>query len=321
MADSIKFNMTLSINKTIFYSKTMYIASRLNKFIIFNVTFLVFSSKSLFAAVIPVDNLPVIAFPSKWQTFLPDPHSPLGQSIQAFYEGPLYIVAAIIFVLVSGLMIYIVFKYSTKRNSKPSKITHNTILEIIWTTAPALVLLIIFIPSLKLIKLTDQIEGAEMTIKIIGNQWYWVYEYPDEGNLSLTSIMIPEEEAIATGKKRLLDTDNPLVLPINTHIRLLFTSNDVIHSWSVPALSVKMDAIPGRLNEFWTQIDTPGVYYGFCTELCGANHSYMPVHLVALEKEDYKAWLKQEKKNQDIAELSDTKRKKPDNKLTSISSK
>ncbi|WP_296990873.1 cytochrome c oxidase subunit II, partial [Thalassospira sp. UBA1131] len=200
----------------------------------------------------------------------------------------------IITVIVLALLLYVLFRFSAKRNPVPSKTTHHTLLEVVWTVVPVLILLVIAIPSFRLLYFADRVEDADMTLKIIGKQWYWTYEYPDHGNFTFDSLMIDEETAVSEGMNRLLDVDNPVVLPVDQNIRLIMTSDDVIHNWAMPSLFIKLDAVPGRLNETWTRI--PGEYagttfYGQCSELCGVNHAYMPIAVKAVTMEEYEAWV------------------------------
>jgi len=181
-------------------------------------------------------------------------------------------------------------RFSEKNNPTPSKTTHNTMLEVAWTAIPILILVGIAIPSLKTLYFADHTPDAEMTLKVKGNQWYWSYGYPDHGDFEFDSVYVPEEE-LKPGQPRLLTVDTPVVLPVDTNIRLLLTSNDVIHNWAIPSLAVKLDTTPGRTNETWTRINQPGDYYGMCSELCGVNHGFMPIHIKAVSKEDFAKWV------------------------------
>jgi len=224
-----------------------------------------------------------------WQLFFQDPMSPTAEKVYDLNVFLLWIEGGItIFVL--GLMVYIMIKFNAKANPTPSKTTHNTFLEVIWTALPILILVIIAVPSLKILYFADKTQDAEMTLKVKGNQWYWSYSYPDHGDFEFDSVIIPDDE-LEKGQPRLLSVDNPVVLPANTNIRLLLTSADVIHNWAVPSLAVKLDTTPGRVNETWTHINKPGDYYGMCSELCGVNHGFMPIHIKALPKEEFKKWL------------------------------
>ncbi len=189
---------------------------------------------------------------------------------------------------------YIAIRYNKKANPKPQTFTHNTLIEVIWTVVPIIILIIIAIPSIKLLYFMDKVVDAEMTLKVTGKQWYWTYEYPDHDDITFDSNMIPDDE-IKEGQIRLLETDNRVVLPVGTDIRLLFASADVIHAWALPQLGVKIDTVPGRLNESWVHINEVGTYRGQCSELCGINHAYMPIVVDAVSKEDFAKWIEKAK--------------------------
>ncbi len=231
--------------------------------------------------------------PEPWQLGLQDPVSPVAVEGHDFFILLTWLMT-IITVVVLLLLLYVLFRFSAKRNPVPSKTTHHTLLEVVWTVVPVLILLVIAIPSFRLLYFADRVEDADLTLKIIGKQWYWTYEYPDNGNFTFDSLMIDQETAIAEGKKRLLDVDNPVVLPVDQNIRLIMTSDDVIHNWAVPSLFIKLDAVPGRLNETWTRIPAEyagTTFYGQCSELCGVNHAYMPIAVKAVTMEEYEAWV------------------------------
>ncbi|MCS5606008.1 MAG: cytochrome c oxidase subunit II [Alphaproteobacteria bacterium] len=228
-----------------------------------------------------------------WQMWFQPAASPVMERIIEFHNF-IFIIEVSIVVLVLVLMGYIIIRFNAKSNPVPSKTTHNTILEVAWTAVPLLLVIIIAVPSLKLLYYADRIEEGEMTLKVIGNQWYWSYEYPDHGAFAFDSIII-EDENLEPGQPRLLSVDNSVVLPAETNIRLLFTSADVIHNWAVPSLGLKLDAVPGRVNESWVRINSEGDYYGMCSELCGVNHGFMPVHIKAVSKADFAAWVEQAK--------------------------
>lgn len=235
----------------------------------------------------------------------------LGADLRWLDGFILYIIAAIV-IGVTALLVIILMRFRASVNPTPARFTHHALLEVVWTVIPILILVVIAVPSLKLLHKQVVLPETEMTIKAVGNQWYWSYQYPDEeiefdsfmigsGFASLEDAMadpdtaaVMEEKGV-TAQNWLLATDTDVVVPINTNIRLQVTAADVIHSWAMPAFGVKMDGIPGRLNETWFNIDTPGIYYGQCSELCGKDHSYMPITVRALSKEDYAAWLEQAK--------------------------
>lgn len=218
--------------------------------------------------------------------------SPVKHQMEQFHDLLLVIITVItIFVLL--LLLYVIARYNAKANPKPSTTTHNTLLEIVWTAVPVLILLVIVVPSFKLLYFTDKTPEAAMTVKAIGKQWYWTYEYPDNGNFTFDSYMLTDEDAANQGKPRLLGADNYLVLPAETNIRFLVTAGDVLHAFAVPSLGIKRDAVPGRINETWARIEKPGIYYGQCSELCGARHGFMPIAIHALPKAEYDAWVKE----------------------------
>ena len=227
--------------------------------------------------------------PSDWEVDFQTALSPSMERIVDF-NFMVTIIIVIITAFVFGLMAWIVIRYNKKRNPTPSKTTHNTLLEVAWTVVPVIILLIIAVPSFRLLYYTDTIEEADMTLKAIGHQWYWSYEYPDHGDFTFDALLLEEDE-LEEGQLRLLETDEAVVLPVGAKIRLLTTADDVIHSWAVPALGVKMDSVPGRVNETWFQINREGTYYGQCSELCGTLHGFMPIKIEAVSQEDFDAWV------------------------------
>jgi cytochrome c oxidase subunit 2 len=202
------------------------------------------------------------------------------------------IIAISVFVLF--LLIYIVIKFRESKNPQPSKTTHNTLLEVVWTVIPCLILVVIAVPSFKLLYKQEVIPKADVTIKAIGYQWYWGYEYPDE-KIAFESVMI-ESKNLKPGEIRLLSTDTKIVIPANKVVKVLITSNDVNHAWTVPAFGVKKDAIPGKVNQIWFNVEKEGVYYGQCSELCGIKHAFMPIEVHVVSDEKYAAWLVEAKK-------------------------
>jgi cytochrome c oxidase subunit 2 len=198
------------------------------------------------------------------------------------------IIVAIV-VYVTALVAYTAWRFNAKRNPVPATWSHNTRLEIAWTAIPAVILLIIAIPSFRLLYFMDRTMDADMTLKVVGHQWYWSYEYPDH-DFKFDALMLTDEE-LRPGQPRLLTTDNPVVLPVGVPIRIVMTADDVIHSWAVPAFGIKTDTVPGRLNETWVQINDPGIYYGQCSELCGVNHGFMPIMVRAVPRPEYDQWV------------------------------
>jgi len=224
-----------------------------------------------------------------WQMWLQDPKTPSAEAVYDLNLLLLYVeVGIVLFVL--ALLVYIMFRFNAKANPVPSKTTHNTLLEVVWTAVPILILVLISVPSLKALYFADSAPDTEMTLKITGNQWYWSYEYPDQDGIAFDSNIV-ESEDLKPGQPRMLSVDNVVVLPVGTKIRLLMTSNDVIHNWAIPAFAVKLDTVPGRTNETWIEIKEAGDYYGMCSELCGINHAFMPINVKAVSKEEFAAWV------------------------------
>ena len=244
--------------------------------------------------------VPHVGQPSDRAVDLQAQFTPNGQEAKAFHNHILMPVIVAISLLVLFLLAYVVIRFREKANPVPSKTSHNTAIEIIWTAAPVLILAAIAVPSIGL--LARQFKPAPdnaVTIKAIGNQWFWSYEYPDYGGVSVTANMLKERNEVAAGQRyrtdadgpRLLAVDNRIVLPVGVPIRLITTATDVIHSWAIPAFWVKLDAVPGRLNETSFTIDKPGLYFGQCSELCGARHAYMPIAVEAVPVAQFNQWI------------------------------
>ena len=234
-------------------------------------------------------DLAAAAEPQPWQMGFQPAVTPIAEEAHRFHDALLVIIAAIsAFVLV--LLLYVMVRFNAKANPTPSKTSHNTLVEVLWTVIPVMILVGIAIPSFRLMYDADRTEEAEMTIKAIGRQWYWSYEYPDHGNFTFDALLVPEAELSDPGK-RLLETDNHMVVPVDTTIRILTTGSDVIHSWTIPAFHVKLDSIPGHTNESWFRVTQVGTYYGQCSELCGVGHAYMPIVVEVVAKEDFAAWV------------------------------
>lgn len=230
------------------------------------------------------------AEPLPWQLGMQPPASPVGERMDGLHDGLLVLITLIV-LFVLGMLVYVMVRFNAKAHPVPSKVTHNTALEIVWTGVPILILLGVAIPSFKLLHFVGRTPHADMTIKVTGHQWYWEYEYPDQADLKFDSQMIPEADAVKNGKKRLLDVDSPLVLPVGTNIRLLVEGADVIHSWFVPSMGVQVYAVVGRANESWMNIERAGTYYGECNQICGINHPFMPIEIKAVSKGDFARWL------------------------------
>jgi len=233
--------------------------------------------------------------PHPWQLGMQTPATPVKERLHAFHNELLIIIFAItIFVL--GLMLYVIVRFSAKRHPVPTRTSHNPVIEVLWTVVPVIILVLIAIPSFKLMYYMDEVPNADMTVKVTGHQWYWTYEYPDQGGLSFDSNLIQDKD-LKQGQKRLLDVDNPLVVPVGAVVRAQITGTDVIHSWYIPSFGVQEYAVVGRLNESWFKVEREGTYYGECNQICGVNHAFMPIVVKAVAKADFDKWLAQAKKS------------------------
>jgi cytochrome c oxidase subunit 2 len=212
------------------------------------------------------------------------------QDVREFHIFMVWVMVGISAVVLA-LLLWVIVRYNRRANPTPKTFTHNVPVEIAWTVIPVLILVGIAWKSFPLLFEEERIPPAELTIKAIGNSWFWTYDYPDHGISQLTSSMLSDEEAAAAGRPRLLATDTPIVVPVGVNVRILVTSNDVIHSWAMPSFGVKEDAIPGRINEGWFNVREPGVYYGQCSELCGERHAFMPIEVRAVPMEEFNAWV------------------------------
>jgi cytochrome c oxidase subunit 2 len=228
-----------------------------------------------------------------WQMHFQEAVTPVMERVTALHDW-LTVMCVVISAFVLALLIYVVFRFNAKSNPVPSKTTHNTMIEIVWTVVPILILLAICIPSFKLHYYMAEQPKADMTLKVVGYQWYWHYQYPDHGNFEYDSYMV-EEKDLKKGQLRLLEVDNPVVVPVDTTVLVQMTGGDVIHSWAMPAFGVKKDAMPGRLNETWFRAEKIGTYYGQCSELCGVKHGFMPIKVNVVSKKDFKKWVKESK--------------------------
>jgi cytochrome c oxidase subunit 2 len=239
------------------------------------------------------------AQPTPWQYRFQEPATDIMREIIWFEEYTLWFIIPIT-LLVLALLIYVMVKFSAKANPVPSRTSHHTMIEVVWTVAPVIILLFLAVPSFQLLErqFTPPSE-AELTIKATGYQWYWGYEYQvgetEEDAISFDAILLPEEGRPAEKEDRsvyprLLAVDNEVVVPVNTTVRILVTAGDVLHNWAMPAFGIKMDAVPGRLNETWFNVDKEGLYYGQCSELCGKDHAFMPIAVRVVSKADYEAW-------------------------------
>nr|YP_009317604.1 cytochrome c oxidase subunit 2 [Pterocladia mexicana]YP_009317650.1 cytochrome c oxidase subunit 2 [Pterocladia robusta]YP_011017039.1 cytochrome c oxidase subunit 2 [Pterocladiella capillacea]AOX49056.1 cytochrome c oxidase subunit 2 [Pterocladia mexicana]AOX49102.1 cytochrome c oxidase subunit 2 [Pterocladia robusta]WQB61717.1 cytochrome c oxidase subunit 2 [Pterocladiella capillacea] len=229
-----------------------------------------------------------------WQLGFQDPATPIMEGIINLHHDLMFFVC-VVSIFVTWMLFRTLWHFSYHRNKIPSSLSHGTLIEIVWTVTPAIILLVIAIPSFSLLYAMDEIISPAITIKTLGHQWYWSYEYSDYLNedgesILYDSYMIPEED-LEIGQLRLLEVDNRMVIPINTHVRLIVSAADVLHSWAVPSLGIKCDAIPGRLNQTSLFIKREGVYYGQCSEICGINHGFMPIVVEAVTLPDYISWI------------------------------
>ena len=228
-----------------------------------------------------------------WQISFQPAASPVAEAIQGMHHLLLIVITAVA-CIVALLLAYVIYRFRRSHNPIPSKTSHNILLEIVWTVIPVIILVIIGIPSVKLLFELDVPQNADITIKAIGRQWYWTYEYPNDDPakcFGYDSNMIDTKD-LKAGQPRLLEVDKKLVVPVDTTVRILVTSSDVLHSFAVPALGIKRDCVPGRINETWFRVHQPGVYYGQCSELCGINHGFMPIAIHVVPKEQYDQWIK-----------------------------
>ncbi len=243
----------------------------------------------------------VVGAPRPWETGMQKSFSPIKDKIIDLHDLVLAIIT-VITVFVAALLIWVVFRYNSEKNPTPSQTSHNTILEISWTVIPVLILVVMAIPSFRLIYYQDRTPDPDMTIKVTGHQWYWEYTYPDQGNVDIESRYVADED-LKPGQLRLLDVDNQLVIPVNKKIRVLTTSGDVIHSFFIPSFGVQRYAIPGRTIETWMEANQIGTFYGECNQICGTNHSRMPISVRAVSDADFKTWIDQAKKAASVAPL------------------
>ena len=218
------------------------------------------------------------------------------QEIIDFHNLLLVIITGItLFVL--GLLLWVMVRYNARMNPKPATWSHNTLIEVVWTIIPILILGLIAIPSIRLLREGEIVPpNVDLTVKAIGHQWYWSYEYPDHGGMTFDALMLSDEEAKKAGEPRLLGVDNRVVVPIGKVVRVIVTSQDVIHSWTIPAFGSKIDAVPGKLNETWFKAEREGVFYGQCSELCGAKHAFMPIAVEVVSQERFDQWIEEAKK-------------------------
>jgi cytochrome c oxidase subunit 2 len=231
--------------------------------------------------------------PEPWQLDFQEAATPVMEQLHYFHNLLLVIIFSIV-AIVCSVLFYILYRFNSKRNPVPNRFAHNVKLEVFWTLIPVVILVIIAIPSLRILKFAETIPDHELTVKVVGYQWYWGYTYPDNGNFSFDSNIIQDKD-LQPGDLRLLEVDNKIVIPVNTKVRFLITAADVVHSFAVPSFGVKTDAIPGRVNHTWVRVTKPGVYYGQCSELCGVGHGFMPIKVEVVSKEEFEKWVEESK--------------------------
>jgi cytochrome c oxidase subunit 2 len=244
-------------------------------------------------SLIPIFSTSFVSASENWQMGFNESVTSVMDDIVHLHDRILLPIIVAVSIFVLFLLIYSVVKFRASKNPVPSKMSHNTFLEIAWTLIPCLILIVIAIPSFRLLYKQDVIPKADVTIKAIGYQWYWGYEYPDQ-NIAFDANMI-ETKNLKPNQLRLLETDNHVVVPVNKVVKVLITANDVLHSWAMPSFGVKRDAVPGRINETWFKAEKEGTYYGQCSELCGARHAFMPITVRVVSEKQYNEWLKEAK--------------------------
>jgi cytochrome c oxidase subunit 2 len=249
------------------------------------------------ASLVPAMAQPVIGVPHDWQMGFPQSYTPVMDKVEWLHDL-LLVIITLISVFVLALLLYVMWRFHASRHPVPSTVTHNTVLEILWTIVPILILVVIAVPSFRLLYYGDKAQDAAMTVKVTGHQWYWSYEYPDQGNLSIDSRILSEADRakLKPTEPRMLAVDQEMVIPSNTVIRIIGTAADSMHGWTVWGFGIKKTVIPGRLNEGWIEVPKEGIYFGQCSQICGQDHSYMPIAVRVVSKADFDAWVAQKKK-------------------------
>ena len=237
--------------------------------------------------------------PEKNQLFVQDPATPMMEGMIYFHNLLMFFIV-FVGIFVFYMLFYAIYVFHEDRHPVPAEFSHNSPLEIIWTILPAIILLFIAVPSFTLLYSLDELIDPTITLKIVGHQWYWSYEYPDNGEFTFDAAMLEDEE-LEPGQPRLLATDEAVVIPVNTNIRLLIAADDVLHAWAMPAFGIKLDGVPGRLNETWVRVEKEGTYYGQCSELCGTGPGFMPIMVKVVSKEAFATWA--EKAKEEYASL------------------
>jgi len=249
---------------------------------------------------------PVVGVPHDWQVSFPPAYTPLMEKVESLNDL-LLIIISLICAFVAGLIIFAVWRFHASRNPTATTTTHNTVIEIAWTVLPILILVIIAIPSFRLLYYGDKATDAAFTVKVTGHQWYWSYEYPDQGNFSVDSRILSEADRVKQKPEvpRLLAVDEEMVIPKGTTIRIIGTAADSMHGWTVPGFGIKKTVIPGRLNEGWINVRDEGFYFGQCSQICGNGHTYMPIAVRAIAKPEFDKWVEQKKKSAGLLPVTD----------------
>jgi cytochrome c oxidase subunit 2 len=249
---------------------------------------------------------PIVGVPHDWQMNFPPAYTPLMEKVESLNDL-LLIIISLICAFVAGLIIFAVWRFHASRNPTPTTTTHNTVIEIAWTVLPILILVIIAIPSFRLLYYGDKATDAVFTVKVTGHQWYWSYEYPDQGNFSVDSRILSEADRVKQKPEvpRLLAVDEEMVIPKGTTIRIIGTAADSMHGWTVPGFGIKKTVIPGRLNEGWINVRDEGFYFGQCSQICGNNHSFMPIAVRVVSKPEFDKWVEQKKKSAGLVPATD----------------
>lgn len=244
------------------------------------------------ATILLAGGMPALAQqPVPWQLGFQPAGTPVMESITGFHNF-LLVIITVVTLFVLALLAIVIVRFNSKANKDPSRTSHNTILEVAWTVLPVIILVVIAIPSFRLLYFQLDVPEPDLTIKATGYQWYWGYEYPDNDGLSFDAIMLTDDE-LQPGQPRLLAVDNDVVVPVNKIVKMLVTADPlgVIHSWTIPSFGSKVDAVPGRMNETWFKATKTGIYYGQCSELCGRDHAFMPIAVRVVTQEEYDAWI------------------------------
>ncbi len=264
------------------------------------------ASGAISPAMAQTSQVPIVGIPHDWQMNFPASYTPLMEKVASLHDL-LLVIITLISLFVLGLLLYAMWRFHASRHPTPTTVTHNTVLEIAWTIIPILILVIIAIPSFRLLYYGDKAVDAAFTIKVTGHQWYWSYEYPDQGAFSVDSRILSEAERakLKPNQPRLLAVDEEMVIPAKTTIRIISTAADSMHGWTVPGFGIKKTVIPGRLNEGWINVTNEGFYFGQCSQICGNNHVYMPIAVKVVSKADFDAWVAQKKKSAGLLPASD----------------